>query len=641
MTGDAGRVRLAAVTFSSLFLLFAAVAWHLGSPVSESDGMHAPPSLSSVRSEEGPSSSGARMGGSTLSEEIASMTSKLGNELQGELKAVLAPKAKRPEEQLHYRLPFTVHGVEGHYAACGDSVADGDVTQGLAGDLDRARRFHGKVGNTYAIRCPAHCGRYLSVSHVYGCGPYLDVSSICVAAILDHKIGYETGGDVIIKLVPPVPSYDSCFKVVSRYVDAKGASKLRADRGRGPAAPAPYKKLWSTFPYSFAEWDKADGAAQLTQGDYRNNRALITYRSTCTYPDTGSEVGCAGKRAFQILNLRSDLNSYNPVISPPSGTYTGPLLVAIDAPGQRIFYTTDGQSPAGDTADSPSPGALQYRGPFYINEEGPFTVRAISYSEMNFPPSSEEISADYRIEAPLGGFPAEPPGVLGQKSLPPRIVGELQQQLPGQVTILAPANVDNIVVPGRGPPYGISFAVDASQEEAEAKFAYPCGSKAASVRKFPSSLNHKGECEVTLPGGVWYVKAEGLLAGKAPCEGCLPYDKSAPVTLGPVMVKSRDGDALPPHFHPHTASFFAPSGAVDILVPRRMAIFFTLDGTAPVEGAPNTATCGENFEYDSDLITSKYGPKGCHISFPVRLSERVCVCVSLSRCVCERESFPF
>ena len=618
MLGDAGTVRLAAAFFSAVFLLLTVAAWHFGSlggGGGEQRGMSAPHVLSSVRSEEDPALSGVGQGGSMLSREIESMTSELGKELEGKLQSVFASK-KKPEEQLHYRPPFTVHGIQGHYAACGDSVADGDVTQGINGDQDKARRFHGKVGSTYVIRCPAHCGSYLSVSHVYGCGPYLDVSSICLAGILDHKIGYESGGDVVIKLVPPVPSYESCFKLVSRYIDSAGASKLRAQRGRGPAAPAPYKKLWSTFPFSFAEWDKADGAAELTQGEYRGNRALITYRSTCTYPDTGSDVGCAGKRAFQILNLRNEKNSYNPVVFPPSGTYTGPLLVSIDAPGQRIFYTTDGQSPAGDTADSPSPLALRYRGPFYINEEGAFTVQAIGYSEMNFPPYSDVISKDYSIQEPLGGFPTELPEILGQKSLPPRVAGELQQTIPGKVSILAPKNIDNIVVPGKGSVYEIFFAVDASEEALEVRFTYPCGSKADSVRKFASALNHKGECEVTLPGGVWYVKAEGLMTGKAPCEGCQAYTKSAPVMHGPVMVKSRDGDAIPPHFQPHTSSFFAPSGTIDIIVVRRMAILFTLDGTVPVEGAPNTATCGENFEYDSDVITSKYGPKGCEVTLP-------------------------
>ena len=44
-----------------------------------------------------------------------------------------------------------------------------------------------------------------------------------------------------------------------------------------------------------------------------------------------------------------------------------------------------------------------------------------------------------------------------------------------------------------------------------------------------------------LPAGVWYVKAEGLMRGSAPCLGCDPYGKSAPTVFGPVMVKSRDG----------------------------------------------------------------------------------------------------
>ena len=73
-----------------------------------------------------------------------------------------------------------------------------------------------------------------------------------MAGILDGKIGYGTGGDIAIKLVSPVPHYELCFRIVKRYMDVKGATKLNT-RGRGPASPPPFKKLWTTFPFQFAE----------------------------------------------------------------------------------------------------------------------------------------------------------------------------------------------------------------------------------------------------------------------------------------------------------------------------------------------------------------------------------------------------
>ena len=426
-----GGLRHAAVVLSTLFLL-AAVIRHLSIPgTADSSMSRVPRELSSAVGYEGAPehaptlSSPAREMSLALEDAIARMTSKLGRELEEELDGALAsaPTGRSPRKD---KTPaFSVHGKPGHHVECGDTVADGAISEGINGDLERAKRFHGEVGDVFTVKCPAHCGRYLSYSLVYGCGPYLDASAICMAAILDGKIGYEMGGYVAFQLVPPVPHYTSCYRIVKRYMNVSGATQLSSVRGHALSGPGPYKKLWSTFPFDFTEWSKAHGAARLTEGEYRGNKALTLYRTTCAYPDTTTDIGCAGRRAFEILNLRGDGKDFhvgfNPIISPAPGKYEGPLLVSIDAPRQRIFYTIDGSAPADDTNEMPSLAALRYGGPFYINKAGTVVIRAISFSSSFFPGISGEVLAEFDIEEPSGGFPEKLPDVFTQKSLQPRI----------------------------------------------------------------------------------------------------------------------------------------------------------------------------------------------------------------------------
>ena len=74
--------------------------------------------------------------------------------------------------------------------------------------------------------------------------------------------------------------------------------------------------------------------------------------------------------------------------------------------------------------------------------------------------------------------------------------------------------------------------------QVKTKFAYPCG---GADKNFASKINENGACEVSLPAGVWYIKAEGLMTGQAPCDGCDPYDRSDPSLFGPVLVSRKDG----------------------------------------------------------------------------------------------------
>ena len=584
-------------------------------------------------------------GDGTLAGEIARMTSTLGEELENEIQGALLPSGKTegsdPERWL-MGPPFQVGGIRGNYVGCGDSVAYGALGENyLNGDLDKVRRFHGDVGELYAIRCPAHCGRWLSYSLVYGCDPYLDASSICMAAIMDNKIGYKSGGDIIIKLVPPIPHYKTCWREVHAWKDVEGANM--PERGRGQQLPPPYKKLWSTMPFSFDEWNKADGAQSLTMGSYHNNKELLQFRSTCQYPEVESDIGCAGRRAFVIMNLRQDGEGANPVLSPASGSYPCPLLVDIYAPKQRIFFTDDGSYPLShldlgnnqqaddfsakdtshhsghaDTTASTTASfnaestAKRYQGPFYFDKEGYVKICAVAYDENSFPPTSAQVCEEYEITMPEHGCGPKP-AVVEQKSLSPSIQGKHQQYLPGKVFIKPPSSVHNVLLPEEKPKYEIFFAVAPQREEVERIHAHSCG---AGNQKFVSKVTSQGGCEIELPGGVWYIQAKGLSKGAAPCEGCDPYGKSEGVTFGPMMVKSKDGSAFPPHFSPHTATFFANTGLISIAVAMRHDVLFTLDGTVPVEGAANTAVCGTDFDYGGAVISSMYGPKGCEVAFP-------------------------
>ena len=485
MSSSSGA-RLAALASACILLLLVAMAWRMSAPPGAPASIRAPHELSSKLTAEGVPP-GRKNGDSrsslarapapgrqeelaeskTLADEIASMTSQLGEELEKEIQGAFAtepPKSNYPEEWLKGP-PFTVGGIEGHYVNCGDSVANGALGQGVNGDLDKVRRFHGQVDQVFAIRCPAHCGRYLSFSLVYGCGPYLDASAICMAAIMDHKIGYETGGDVIIKLVPPVPTYESCYREVKRYMDVAGASQLVSERGRGDMLMPPYKKTWTTSPFKFPEWEKADGAARLTEGSYDNNKALLTYRTTCSYPEVDSDLGCAGKRAFVIMNYRADGAGLDPVISPPGGTLQCPLLISINAPHQRIYYTDDGTSV--DHEGEPNDAATRYTGPFYASKPGPLKVCTAAYSDDSFPPNSKVVCEEYVVTEPELGC-KEGPKVVEQESLPPRIEAHHQQYFPGKATVLAPSSVHNALIPGEQPNYQLFFAVGATRDEVSA-----------------------------------------------------------------------------------------------------------------------------------------------------------------------------
>ena len=113
-----------------------------------------------------------------------------------------------------------------HIVSCSDTVANGDSSCpiGEAGCVGKMSRFHGSVGDTYTIHCPANCGAD-DQTPVYGPGngdsaascdagstaaTFMDHSSICRAAIAKGVLTGSMPGIVVIRLVEPVASYPSC-----------------------------------------------------------------------------------------------------------------------------------------------------------------------------------------------------------------------------------------------------------------------------------------------------------------------------------------------------------------------------------------------------------------------------------------------
>ena len=90
---------------------------------------------------------------------------------------------------------------------CGDTVANG----GGGTDPNLQDRFWGSVGTRYTVQCPEMCGKF-SKATVWGCSTFMDASSICKAALIEGKIGYDSGGYVAFEIVEPEPIYGGCAK---------------------------------------------------------------------------------------------------------------------------------------------------------------------------------------------------------------------------------------------------------------------------------------------------------------------------------------------------------------------------------------------------------------------------------------------
>lgn len=121
--------------------------------------------------------------------------------------------------------------------SCSDTVANGADGYGrhLPGFEELVTRFHGPVGATFVVECPAHCGHY--GAPVYGPGDgsfhdtdcsglgdhspmaaFMDDSSICRAAIAMRELGHQSSGLVVFRIVEPIPVYPACNEMPRRQL---------------------------------------------------------------------------------------------------------------------------------------------------------------------------------------------------------------------------------------------------------------------------------------------------------------------------------------------------------------------------------------------------------------------------------------
>jgi len=86
--------------------------------------------------------------------------------------------------------------------------ATGMMRVDCGSNIARDTRFHGNVGDSYTVECPAHCAHY--GAPVYGCETFMDPTSICRAAIARRTLGHQNSGIVHFKLVEPIKKYPAC-----------------------------------------------------------------------------------------------------------------------------------------------------------------------------------------------------------------------------------------------------------------------------------------------------------------------------------------------------------------------------------------------------------------------------------------------
>ena len=233
---------------------------------------------------------------------------------------------------------------------CGDSVADGAFD---AGEYDESSaiaalktRFHAAVNTTFVVECPA-CKASGTRSLVYGCGPFLDSSSICRAATMEGKLGLAHPGLVAFTLVEPVKDYQGC-------------QKMAYDDILDPTAAYSSERLTS-FGYDWAEWYKASDPRKLAA--YGEEKCVLKYRTNCYRKKDLSR--CHGLRAFQIIDppffdvLPPQVHP-GPFTANAPGLFVDKVTITMEAPiGLRtvakIFYTLDNTFPTEESHEYAEP----------------------------------------------------------------------------------------------------------------------------------------------------------------------------------------------------------------------------------------------------------------------------------------------
>jgi hypothetical protein len=211
---------------------------------------------------------------------------------------------------------------------CSDSVAMGSWG---SREKDEVDRFQGVVGERYTVECPTRC--LGAVTGVYGCGlgPYMDISSICKAAIAAGLTAEKEVGMVTFVLGEPKREYVGCPMYGKKYVNYPPAY----------IKDKPRKNMLyvSGTSYTFPWWDKADDPEKIARkcsSQWLEDHPVKMDGSREACPEVVemyrmtecNQDGCRGNNhSFTFLP-----NSPVPIIKPHGKKAVAPLKVEI-SPG--------------------------------------------------------------------------------------------------------------------------------------------------------------------------------------------------------------------------------------------------------------------------------------------------------------------
>eukprot|EP00960_Hanusia_phi_P015774 464672-Hanusia_phi.AAC.1 len=277
---------------------------------------------------------------------------------------------------VNWGLKNPVTGVD--RVSCDDSVGWGSWG---STDEKAIHRFYGNVGQTYTVECPDGCD---NAGPVWGCGTFLDDSSICKAAIAMGMATKKTSSVVSFQLVEPIAIYPECKK-----------------------------NSVQTISWTWYEWSKASRADKIKSYcpsdwltthtiDQPCEAALRKYRWDCKINNQIEH--CFGVRAFQFVKA-----STLPTINPPSGQFVGVVQVTVQIPPlEKFICTTDGSDPK--ITDVPFDNLVSGQTSFQLKQEGKNVVKCQGIESGCVP--STMIVREYDILTKLPGPLFDPDGGL-------------------------------------------------------------------------------------------------------------------------------------------------------------------------------------------------------------------------------------
>ena len=256
--------------------------------------------------------------------------------------------------------------------------------------MSLVRRFQGNVGDRYTIECPHGCSQ--ANTRIYGCGlgPYMDDSSICMAAVGLKLIGDDTGGVVTIELVEPVAEYKAC--------QLRGFNDLDKGKKSGVVHIETMKWIWWKW-----RWAERPGKiSHYCPADWVSNnpgvpcqRVLEKYRADCKV--TMGITNCFGLRAFKFIEPAA-----RPNIDPEKGVFEDSAVVTVTPgkpdPSTFIVCTTDGTAP--DASSAGKMPALPPDGIINLTP-GNYSIQCQAATSLNGPSRYARAKIDVLPRLPL------------------------------------------------------------------------------------------------------------------------------------------------------------------------------------------------------------------------------------------------